>query len=192
MAGCRALTDREVELVSKSFGGRYAARDRALFLVGVWTGYRISELLSLRVGDVWQHGQVVDVITVARRHMKGQHTGRSMVLHPEAKAAVTAWIRTLPAPHGPETYLFLSREGRNRPLQRVQAWQILRDAYATNQLQGRLGTHSMRKTLAARLYAKTHDLKAVQGILGHAFVATTDRYLKSVTEAELFALVLSL
>jgi integrase len=175
MAGCRALTDEEVRLISRSFGGRYAARDRALFLVGVWTGYRISELLSLRVGAVWQHGQVVDVVTVARRHMKGKHTSRSMVLHPDAKAALTAWLRAMPMPHGPETYLFGSREGQNRPLQRVQAWQILHDAYETNQLRGRLGSHSMRKTFAARLYAKTHDIKTVQRALGHRFIATTDR-----------------
>jgi integrase len=67
MAGCRALTDREVELVSKSFGGRYALRDRALFLLGVHTGFRISELLSLRVRDVWAYGRIVDVLTVSCR-----------------------------------------------------------------------------------------------------------------------------
>jgi integrase len=192
MSGCRALTEAEVSLISRSFGGRYAARDRALFVVGVWTGYRISELLSLCGGDVWQHGRVVDVVTVARRHMKGKQRGRSMVLHPEAKAALTAWIRTMPVPLSPETYLFRSREGQNRPLQRVQAWQILRDAYETNQLQGQLGSHSMRKTFAARLYAKTHDIKAVQRALGHRFIATTDRYLESITDEALFKTVLSL
>jgi site-specific recombinase XerD len=44
--------------VSQAFRGIYAARDRALFLLGVKTGYRISELLSLRVGDVWQQGSI--------------------------------------------------------------------------------------------------------------------------------------
>jgi integrase len=78
MAGCRALTDAEVELVAKSFGGRYALRDKAWFTLGVWTEFRISELLSRTVGDLWQHGKVVDVLTVARRHMKGQHRSRSM------------------------------------------------------------------------------------------------------------------
>jgi integrase len=55
MKGCRALTPDEVARVSQAFRGTYAARDRALFLLGVKTGYHISELPSLRVGDVWQH-----------------------------------------------------------------------------------------------------------------------------------------
>jgi integrase len=41
-----------VDLVTKSFGGTYAARDKALFILGVKSGFRISELLSLTVGDV--------------------------------------------------------------------------------------------------------------------------------------------
>jgi integrase len=64
MKGCRPLTEPEVELLQRSFGGVYAARDRALFLLGVKTGFRISEFLALRVGDVAQHGRIVDAISV--------------------------------------------------------------------------------------------------------------------------------
>jgi hypothetical protein len=46
----------EVALVQASFGGTYADRDKALFLLGVKSGFRISELLSLCVEDVSQHG----------------------------------------------------------------------------------------------------------------------------------------
>lgn len=70
MKGCRPLTDGEVALVAQSFGGAYAARDEALFLLGVRSGFRISELLSLRVGNVYEHHRLVDRVTVARRHMK--------------------------------------------------------------------------------------------------------------------------
>jgi integrase len=52
MTGCRALTDDEVARVSQAFRNTYAARDWALFLPDVKTGYRISGLLSLRMGDV--------------------------------------------------------------------------------------------------------------------------------------------
>ena len=65
MKGCRPLTDPEIALVSRSFGGTYALRDRAWFILGLKTGFRIAELLSLRVGDVWQHGRVVDQLTSA-------------------------------------------------------------------------------------------------------------------------------
>ena len=91
MAGCRALTEAEVALISRSFGGRYAARDRALFLLGVHTGFRISELLSLRVGDVWQYGRLTETVSVARRHMKRKRQGRTIALHPVASQAILAW-----------------------------------------------------------------------------------------------------
>jgi integrase len=92
MKGCRPLTEPEVEILQQRFGGVYAARDRALFLLGVKSGFRISELLSLRVGDVSQHGRLVERVTVQRRHMKQKLEGRTVLLHPEAKAALATWL----------------------------------------------------------------------------------------------------
>ena len=60
MKGCRALTADEVARVSQAFRGTSAECDRALFILGIKTGFRISELCQLRVGDVWQHGRFVD------------------------------------------------------------------------------------------------------------------------------------
>ena len=97
MKGCRPLTEAEVALVRQSFGGRYGRRDQALFLLGVKSGFRISELLSLQVGDVWRGQRVVERVTVARRHMKRQTEGRTVLLHPEARAALTAWLADLQA-----------------------------------------------------------------------------------------------
>jgi integrase len=52
MRGCRPLKEREIQRILKSLDGRYAARDRALILLGIKSGFRISELLSLRLSDV--------------------------------------------------------------------------------------------------------------------------------------------
>jgi integrase len=127
MKGCRPLAEDEVDVVRKSFSGIYATRDKALFILGVKSGFRISELLSLRVGDVWQHGRLVDRVTVARAHMKKKVEGRTVVLHPEAKAALTAWLDVRKADGAllPSMALFPSREGVNRPISCVQAWRIL-------------------------------------------------------------------
>ena len=67
MKGCRPLTDDGVKRVRQSFRGRYAKWNEALVVLGVAYECRISELLSLRVGDVCQHGRIVDRVTVARR-----------------------------------------------------------------------------------------------------------------------------
>jgi hypothetical protein len=46
MRGCRPLRPEEVVAVTQSFGGRYQWRDRALFLVGLYTGFCITDLLG--------------------------------------------------------------------------------------------------------------------------------------------------
>jgi Phage integrase family len=141
MKGCRPLTDPEVALLSRSFGGTYALRDRAWFILGLTTGFRIAELLSLRLGDVWQYGRVVDQLTVRRAHMKQKREGRTVPVHPDAQAALTAWVRWLRQQPGvtAQTYVFRSRKGGNRPISPVQAWRILRETCAANELMGKLG-----------------------------------------------------
>jgi site-specific recombinase XerD len=138
------------------------------------------EVLSLTVSDVWQAGPVVDRVTVRRRHMKGQRAGRTVPLHPDAQAAIAVWLVDLKAlvELTPATYLFRSRKGQNRPISRVQVWQILKDAYSSNGLTGKLGTHSLRKTFARRIYAKVdRDLLDTQQALGHVSITSTVHYL---------------
>jgi integrase len=141
MKGCRPLTDAEVQLVSRSFGGTYAARDRALFILGIKSGFRIAELLSIRVGDVWQHKRMVDQVMVRRAHMKQKREGRTVLLHPDAKAALATWLLVLRQQPDvtTQTYVFPSHKGGNRPISPVQAWRILRDACETN---GCVRTHA--------------------------------------------------
>ena len=55
MKGTRPLDNKEIRLVSACFDGTFEARNRGLFMLGVSTGGRISELLSLQIGDVYQN-----------------------------------------------------------------------------------------------------------------------------------------
>ena len=194
MKGCRPLTDQEVAVLTRSFGGTYALRDRALFVLGIKTGFRIAELLSVRVGDVWQHGRVVDQLTVRRAHMKQQREGRTVPLHPEAKTALAAWLLVLrQAPDcTAQTHVFRSRKGANRAISPTQAWRILREACAANELTGKLGTHCMRKTFAQKIYHQLgFDLIRTKRALGHQQITNTERYL-SFAEAEIHAAILAI
>jgi integrase len=203
MKGCRPLTDAEVSLVAKSFGGTFAARNRALFIVGHRTGFRISELLSLRVGDVMQHGKILDQIGVQRRHMKGgkagKTSGRTVKLHPEARAALSVWLEVLKRMRSalaPELPVFCSQvkdptTGLKRAVSREQAWRILKEAFNANELQGKLGTHAMRKTFANRCYdLLKHDLVKTQRAMGHSNINSTVSYL-SFREEEIDAAILA-
>ena len=62
-------------------------------------------------------------------------------------------------------------------MSRIAAHDALKDAFETAGLNGKLGTHSLRKSYAQRLYEQTNDIYAVQEMLGHKSVGTTQRYL---------------
>lgn len=179
MKGSRPLSDQEVlsclEALSR---GPRPARDRALFALGVRAGFRISELLSLTIPDVYQLGRIVDRVSVARKSMKKKREGRTVILHPEAKTHLSVWIRELLATGTTEGFLFRSREGVNRSITRGSAHRIFVRAYADASINGKLGTHAMRKTFAKRVYAKLgHDLIRTQKALGHADIKSTMSYL---------------
>jgi integrase len=185
--GCRPLTDAEVQVISRSFGGTFGKRNKALFILGVRSGFRISELLSLTVTDVQQHGKIVDHVTVARRHMKRKTEGRTVPLHPEARAALSVWLevlaKMLKGKLDPQTPVFCSRvrdtdTGLRRAISREQAWRILKEAFNSNELVGKLGTHAMRKTFARRMYERLErDLVKVQHAMGHKNINSTVAYL---------------
>lgn len=162
MSSCRALTDEELLRVRRSFGGTFARRDEALFMLGVKAGFRISELISLRVKDVVQYGKIADRVEVARQHMKGKQRSRSVPLHPEARQALAGWLPLLQNRLGGvlpgETPVFCSRvkettTGLPRAISREQGWRILKETFETNELSGKTATHSLRKTFAARVHA---------------------------------------
>lgn len=184
MKGCRPLTEEEVQATLRAFRGPQAARDRALFLLGVRSGFRISELLSLRLCDVCPRGRVAERISVARRHMKKKVEGRSVLLHPEARAALEEWIRELErrGQGGGEGFVFRSRKsgtgGSSGALSRVQAFRLLQGAFERAGIEGSVATHSMRKTFANRVYERLgRDLLKTQKALGHKNINSTVSYL---------------
>lgn len=124
------------------------------------------------MADVSQHGKIVDHVTVARRHMKKKTEGRTVPIHPEARAALSVWLESLTkilkATLDPQTPVFCSRvrdttTGLRRAVSREQAWRIPKEAFGSNELTGKLGTHAMRKTFANRMYDKLgYDLVKTQ------------------------------
>ena len=71
MKGTRPLDNDEIRRVSTCFTGTFAVRNRGLFMLGVSTGGRISELLSLRLEDVYQNKKPVPDLLYTKRIVKG-------------------------------------------------------------------------------------------------------------------------
>ena len=94
MKGCPALTKPQINLALRNLRGRWRWRNRALLTLGIRTGLRISELLSLELGQVYQGGQVLPRLYLHRQDSKGKRDGSSIVIHPRAAAALTKWIQS--------------------------------------------------------------------------------------------------
>lgn len=149
-----------------------AIRDTALLEVLYAAGARISEALGLRLGDL------ADDLSSARLHGKGDKM-RVVPLGRRAADAVTRWVRDeRPALAGraraATDRLFLSRSGK--PLDRQTAWRRVKEAAARAGLDPALSPHDLRHSFATHLLAGGADLRAVQEMLGHASIRTTEIY----------------
>ena len=181
MKGTRPLDNKEIRLVSACFDGRFEGRNRGLFMLGVSTGGRISELLSLQIGDVWQNKRAVTDLLFDKSVVKGGELSRAVPVNSDGRRAIEnliAWHREQYNTTHRNRPLFPSRNGQGRQrMSRRTAHDVLKTAFEAAGLNGHLATHSLRKSFAQRLYDRTGDIFAVQEMLGHKSVATTQKYL---------------
>ena len=72
MKRARYLSKQEIQNLAQSFYGEYEVKNRALFLLCLNIGNRISELLALNVEDVWQYGKSVTILELKKAITKGK------------------------------------------------------------------------------------------------------------------------
>jgi integrase len=190
----RPFTEIELEKTLESLRSEGRDRDALLLEMGSSLGFRISELLSLKVDKVAENRIARSEIIVSRRNLKGGKGARRRSVHNRRIIVPERLRRALTDYLGrstlfPGSYLFQSREGGNRPIGRSQAHRIIVGAANAAGVCGRIATHSMRKSFVKRIYALSdHDLIKTQRIVGHRSPLTTARYLET-DQADLDALV---
>ena len=182
MKGTRPLNNNEIRLVSTCFDRNpFEIRNRGLFMLGVSTGGRISELLSLRIGDVYQNDKPVTDLLFDKSIVKGGEVSRAVPVNRDGRRAIEdliSWHAERYQNTDKSRPLFPSRNGQGQqPMSRRTAHDVLKVAFEAAGLNGHLATHSLRKSFAQRLYDRTGDIFAVQEMLGHKSVSTTQKYL---------------
>jgi integrase/recombinase XerC len=140
-------------------------RNFALLLVLYGLGLRISEALSLTRADV--HGNLLTVVG------KGQKT-RQVPMPLPVQAALTPWLTA--SQHLPPTAALFDN-GQGHALTPRFAQKLLQETREALGLPAHLTPHALRHSYATHLLANGADLRAVQELLGHAQLATTQRYL---------------
>lgn len=139
-------------------------RNYFLFVLGINTGLRISDLLALKVSDV--RGKSHIVITE-------QKTGKYKRFR--INNDLQQHISKFTVDKDRAAYLFQSRRGTDR-IHRVQAWKILNAAAEEVGLE-EIGTHTLRKTFGYHFYKQYKDVAALQEIFNHSSPAVTMRYI---------------
>lgn len=143
-----------------------AARDVALLTLLYGAGLRISEALSLRRGDI-PLGEWIAI--VGKRNKE-----RLVPVLPVLRDAMARYSAQIPFSGRPEEPLFLSRRGKPMSAREAQAlMQRLRSALG---LSDKATPHSLRHSFATHLLGNGGDLRAVQELLGHASLSTTQTY----------------
>ena len=167
----RALSLNEAEAVVEARDGEdaLAVRDRALLELLYATGLRVSELVALNVPDV----------DLSSRQLRALGKGRKERIVPfgeKAEKALRAWLperKRLLSDTERREPLFLNAHGSrltDRSVRRVLLRAIaLTDARAAS-------PHALRHSFATHLLAAGADLRAIQELLGHSSLSTTQRY----------------
>ncbi|UXY15137.1 tyrosine recombinase XerC [Chitiniphilus purpureus] len=145
-----------------------ACRDKAMFELAYSSGLRVSELAGLPLAALdLEHG-------LARVTGKGNKT-RVVPLGRVAAEAIRRWLlqRARLAQPG-ETHVFVGKTGRGLTTRAIEA--RLATWRQRLGIAERLYPHKLRHSCATHLLQSTHDLRAVQELLGHAHLATTQVY----------------
>ena len=154
-------------------------RDRALLEVLYATGLRVSELVHLRLGD----------LHLDQGYLQCLGKGSKERIVPMGDEAAQ-WIRRYLAEARPvlskrrqSTWLFVNARGGAR-LSRLGFWKVLKGYGRTAGIRSHLSPHVLRHSFATHLLERGADLRAIQTMLGHADLSTTQIY-THVLEARL-------
>ncbi len=155
---------QDIEKIKKILGEK-KKRDLLLFILGINSGLRISDLLRLKVSDVKDKNRVEIV---------EKKTGKNKSF-PITKP-IRNLIKNITKQQTKDDWLFKSQKG-SQAITRIQAYRILKQVSKIAKLTIKIGTHTLRKTFGYHFYKKTKDIALLQSILNHSTPKITLRYI---------------
>lgn len=163
-------------------------RDHLMFVLGINSGLRVSDILDMKIKDVINKDG-----TFKKSHSLVEiKTGKSKT-YPYADNVVQAikdYIESL-EDYKLSDYLFKSRQGSNSPISRQQAWRMLNDVATQVGISDNIGTHTLRKTFGYHAYRAGTRIALLQQLFNHSAPSMTLRYI-GITQDEMDDVVLKL
>jgi len=176
MAKTQPIRDKEKVIeILKYLKKNNSTRDYLIFLTGVSTALRISEILSIKYSDIFNlNGSFKKYVSII---CKGDKV-RDITLSTQLKKEMKKYCKT----NNISGHEFIFKSQKKNRLSRNRAFVILKDAAVNCGIEN-FGTHSMRKTFARRVYLDSgHDLGLVMNLLDHNDPKFTLRYIGIIQE----------
>ena len=158
----------QIEDMKWSLKRHCSERDYILFLVGINTGLRITDLLKLKVKDVKGKKKLIV--------KEGKTRKQRIINFANIYDELNAYIGTLSS-----EWLFPSRKG-DKAISRIQAYTVLNKASEMVDITEGIGTHTLRKTFGYWFYKQYKDVAKLQRILNHAHPQITLDYIGITSE----------
>lgn len=140
-------------------------RNYIMFIIGIYSGLRISDILKLRVRDVKGKEQIV----IREKKTRKQ---KRFPIHPILKKELKKYCLDKDL----DEFLIKSRKGYNKPISRIRAYTIIREVGEELGIYD-LGTHTLRKTFGYHYHMQYNDITELQEIFNHSDPAVTLRYI---------------
>ncbi|NPA33974.1 MAG: site-specific tyrosine recombinase XerD [Chlorobi bacterium] len=174
------LTEEEIQRLLESIdrSSPEGIRNRAIIELLYATGMRVSELINLKLQDIFWKEEIIRIIG----------KGDKERLVPVAQTTLNR-IRTyleevrvhLPIKHGHEDFVFLNRRGRQ--LTRQFVFKMIKEYAQQAGIRKNISPHTLRHSFASHLVDRGVDLRIVQVLLGHASILTTEIYTHLTSDA---------
>jgi len=162
----------------KRYLKKHNLRNYTLFVFGINSALRISDILLFKVSDIQNpDGSIKDLIKICEKK-----TGKSKIFpfNESIKEVMTEYLSKTNLEL--DKFLFPSRQGENRPISRMSVHNFLKEAADACGIKENISTHTMRKTWARNIYDNNIKenpgiINTIQKALNHRDSSTTLRYI---------------
>lgn len=146
-------------------------RNKAIIELLYGCGLRVSELTNIRISNVFADSEFVKIVGKGNKE-------RIIPIGATALKYIKIYLESsrvhIPVKKGYEDYIFLNRRGTG--LSRISVFTIIKDLALASGLKKSISPHTFRHSFATHLIEGGADLRAVQEMLGHSSITTTEIY----------------
>lgn len=154
----------------KKYLKKHSERDYVLFVFGINTGLKITEMLDIKVNEILEEDNGVKNFYLYTHH----ENVKEVYLNHKVKQALLHYVESRQLTN--EDYLFKSSK-TEKPITRQQAYRIIHQAADAIGIEGKIGTNSMRKTFGYHAYKRGIAISLLQKHFNHSTPSETLKYL---------------